>query len=66
MQYDNYVEVAERLTRHVNENDVMIPYFNVTKASFSYQGPKLWMNLPNYTKECTVIDDFKRKAKIYF
>ena len=31
------VEVSERLTRHVNENDVMIPYvnINVTKASFS-------------------------------
>ena len=44
----------------------MIPYVNVTKASFSYQGTKLWNILPNYMKECTVIDDFKIKAKMYF
>ena len=42
------VEVFDRLTRHDNENNVMIPYFNVTKPSFRYHGPKLWNNLPNY------------------
>ena len=61
-------EVSERLTRHVSENAVMIPYvnINVIKASFSYQGPKLWNNLPYYMKECAVMDDFKRKPNMYF
>ena len=56
------------MTRNVNENGVMIPYVDIngTKASFSYPGPKLLNNLPNYMKECTVIDNLKERLKCFF
>ena len=62
------IEVSERTRRNVNENDVFIPYVNIngTRNSFSYRGPVVWNSLEDHLKECTDINDFKNKAKLYF
>ena len=62
------IEVAERIGRNVNENDLYVPNVNMncTKNAFSYRGPVTWNNLENHMKECTNINDLKSKAKAYF
>ena len=62
------IEVSERIRRNINENDVFIPFVNIdgTKNAFSYRGPVVWNSLGDQLKECTDINDFKKKAKLYF
>ena len=62
------IEVSERARRNINENNVFIPYVNIdgTKNAFSYRGPLVWNSLKDDLKECTDINDFKRKAKLHF
>jgi hypothetical protein len=62
------IEVSDRLTRHVNEHNVVTPFVNVdlSKGAFSYQGPCVWNSLPDDLKQCTDINVFKSRAKQYF
>ena len=62
------IEVANRISRHINENDVHIPDTDlvITKNAFSCMGPSIWNNLPNIIKECTSLTTFKMKAKKHF
>ena len=62
------IEVSQRLTRHVNENDVYVPDVNteIAKCSFLYQGPVVWNRLPDSLKECTDVEGFKNMAKKYY
>jgi hypothetical protein len=62
------IEVRERNTRNVNENDLYVPGINLncTKNAFSHCGPTMWNSLPNDMKECASIDVFKAKARKYF
>ena len=62
------IEVSERTGRNVNENDVFIPCVNIemTRNTFSCRGPIVWNGLQDHLKECTDVNDFKNKAKLYF
>ena len=62
------IEVSNRTSRHINENDVHMPnaYLEITKNAFSCKGPYVWNKLPNYIKECTSLTSFKMKAKKHF
>jgi hypothetical protein len=58
------IEIANRVTRNVNENNVYMPdvNLNITKSSFSYCGPLIWNSLTDDLKECTSLNIFKKKA----
>ena len=62
------IEVSQRLTRHVNENDVFVPDVNkeIAKSSFLYQGPTIWNQLPDYIKRCTDVEKFKNLVKKHY
>ena len=62
------IEVSNRTSRHINENDVHMPdaYLEITKNAFSCKGPYAWNKLPNFIKECTSLTSFKMKAKKHF
>ena len=62
------IEVANRISRHINENDVHVPdaHLEITKTGFSCKGPTIWNKLPNCIKECTSLTTFKMKAKQHF
>ena len=61
------VEVANRLSWYVNENNVHVPecHLEITKYLFSCMGPTVWNELLDYVKECTSLSSFKGKAKKY-
>ena len=62
------IEVADRISRHINENDVHVnpPDLVITQNAFSCMGPVVWNKLPNLLKECTSLTTFKVKAKNHF
>ena len=62
------IEVATRVTRNVNENNVYMPHVNldITKSSFSYCGPLIWNSLTDDLKECTSLNVFKNKARNFW
>jgi len=62
------IEVADRISRHINENDVHAnpPDLVITQNAFSCMGPVVWNKLPNLLKECTSLATFKIKAKKHF
>ena len=62
------VDVSNRHTRNLNVNNLYVPTVNTecTRSSFSYQGPIVWNTLPDDLKECTNLNTFKLKAKMFF
>ena len=59
------IEIADRNTRSLNENDVYVPCANLEsfKNSFAFRGPSLWNMLPDNIKECHKIETFKYMLK---
>jgi len=62
------IEVADRTSRHIKENDVHIndAHLVITQNAFSCMGPQIWNKLPDFIKECTSLTTFKMKAKMHF
>ena len=62
------VDVIERISRNVDENDLYVPnvFKECAKKAFTYTGPKIWNSLPTRLKECTNLDVFKQEARKHF
>lgn len=60
-----HVDVAERLGRMFNVNNVYVPFSNleIFKKAFVYKGPTIWNSLPDSMKEIHTLDSFKRNMK---
>ena len=62
------VDVNERISRNVDENDLYVPnvFKECAKKAFTYTGPTIWNSLPTRLKECTNLDIFKKEARKHF
>ena len=60
-------EIAERTTRSVNENNVLLPYAHLESFNNYYtdKGPIVWTSLPDYIKTCRTLHSFNAKMKLF-
>ena len=58
-------QISTYETRRLNDLQVPRPRLEITRKSFSYQGAKVWNDIPNNIRDAESISIFKKQLRNY-